>query len=275
MSTALVGGITLGYDDHGAGPPLVLVHGHPFDRTMWRPQVEHFARAGWRVITPDLRGYGQSTVQPGVTTLDTFAGDIDRLLNWLGVDGVILGGLSMGGQIVMDFYRQFPDRIRGLILAATSAHAESDAGRQSRRETAERLLRDGMDGYADEILPGMITPRTITHQPDVATHVMTMMRQTSPAGAAAALRGRAERPDYLATLATVAVPALVIVGTDDAFTPLGDARTIHRQIPHSTLEIIEGAGHLPNLERPTTFNAVLQRFLEALPAATTPPGGTT
>src|SRR5262245_58804383 len=112
MGTASLDTITVGYTDAGAGEPLVLVHGHPFDRTMWQPQVEQFAACGWRVIVPDLRGYGGSTVVPGVTTLETFARDISELLDRLGIGDHVLGGLSMGGQIVLEYYRLFPTRVR-------------------------------------------------------------------------------------------------------------------------------------------------------------------
>ncbi|OMI33162.1 alpha/beta fold hydrolase [Streptomyces sparsogenes] len=264
MSTWSSEGITLGYGDEGSGDPLVLVHGHPFDRTMWRPQVEHFSRAGWRVITPDLRGYGESTVAPGKTTLEAFARDIAGLLDHLGVDRFILGGLSMGGQIVMEFHRLFPGRIRGLLLADTFAAAETEEGRTWRYEMAERLLREGMAGYAEEVLPKMVAPHNIQALPAVAEHVLAMMSGTSPEGAAAALRGRAERPDYTDMLREIAVPTLVVVGSDDEFTPVEDARLIHDRVPDATLAIINEAAHMPNLERPAEFNAALGRFLDSL-----------
>jgi pimeloyl-ACP methyl ester carboxylesterase len=86
VSTVTINGITIGYDDHGSGSPLVLVHGHPFNRSMWRPQLEHFGRSGWRVIAPDLRGYGETTVVPGKTPLDSCARDIAALLDHLAID---------------------------------------------------------------------------------------------------------------------------------------------------------------------------------------------
>ena len=268
MSKVSVNGITMGYDDQGSGEPLLLVHGHPFDRSMWRPQVERFSQVGWRVIAPDLRGYGESSVVPGKTTLETFALDIAGLLDHLHVDRVVLSGLSMGGQIVMECYRLFPHRIRGLVLADTFAAAETDEGRKSRYAAADRLLDEGMAPYADEVLSTMLAPRNIQAMPKVARHVLGMMRGTSPEGAAAALRGRAERPDYRGMLPHISVPTLVVVGSDDEFTPVSDAQLIHARIPNATLEIIDGAAHLPNLERQTEFNASLQRFLGSLPATT-------
>lgn len=267
MSWVVIEGTVIEYDDTGTGEPLVLVHGHPFDRSMWRPQVDRLAEAGWRVITPDLRGYGSSAVVHAVTGLSTFARDIAGLLDHLGQRRAVLGGLSMGGQVVLECYRLFPGRVRGLVLADTSAPSESPEGARNRFETATRLLRDGLHRYAHEVLPKMVARGTIRDRPEVAEHVLGMMRGTSPLGAAAALRGRAARPSYVELLPHVAVPTLVVVGDEDEFTPIADAELIAARVPGATLEIIQGAGHLPNLERPAEFNAALTRFLEPLAAA--------
>ncbi|WP_327129464.1 alpha/beta fold hydrolase [Streptomyces sp. NBC_01727] len=268
MSRISVNGISIGYDDvgsEGPEPPLVLVHGHPFNRSMWAPQLEYFGSSGRRVIAPDLRGYGESTVVPGKTPLETFARDIASLLDHLGVDRFILGGLSMGGQIVMDIHRLFPERICGLLLADTTPQAETQEGRQGRHDTADRLLREGMTPHAHEVLPKMVTPTNIRRLPAVAEHVLGMMRGTSPEGAAAALRGRAERPDYCETLERVGVPTLVVVGSDDEFTPVEDAQLMHKLVQGSTLAVIEGAGHMPNLERTAEFNEALRNLLRSIP----------
>ncbi|GAB2956523.1 alpha/beta hydrolase [Amycolatopsis acidiphila] len=248
----------LRYDDKGTGPVLLLVHGHPFDRTMWHPQLEHFS-ATHRVLVPDLRGYGETPVRGTKTLLQTFAEDLADLLDHLHVDRCVLGGLSMGGQIAMEFQRRFPERLTGLLLADTSPLAETGQGKQNRTEMAARLLREGMGPYADEVLRKMVAPGSS----EVDEHVLAMMRGARPEGAAAALRGRAERPDYVETLRTVRVPTLVVVGSEDEFTPLADAELIHRSVPHSELVVIEGAAHLPNLERPAEFNTALARLLSA------------
>ncbi|MEU9115094.1 alpha/beta hydrolase [Streptomyces sp. NPDC048483] len=252
-------------DGDGDGGTLVLIHGHPFNRSMWRPQIDYFRAAGWRVIAPDLRGYGESPATPGTTRLETFVRDVAGLLDDLEVERFVLGGLSMGGQIVMEFHRQFPDRIRALLLADTFTAADTDEGRAVRRTTADRLLREGMGGYAHEVLPKMVSPRNIEALPDVARHVLAMMQSTSPEGAAAALRGRAERRDYTELLPDIEVPTLVVVGEEDEFTPVSDARIIADRVPDATLKVIAQAAHMPNLERPDEFNAALQEFLEALP----------
>ncbi|RKN35866.1 alpha/beta fold hydrolase [Streptomyces hoynatensis] len=268
--------LTVGYDDEGGrdgavGDPLVLVHGHPFDRSMWRPQLRWFSRYGRRVIAPDLRGYGETTVVPGTTTLDVFARDLAALLDHLGVRRCVLGGLSMGGQIVMEFLRLFPERVGGLLLADTLCAPETPGGRAARYAMAERLLAEGMAGYAAEALPRMMAAYNVEALPSVARHVLGMMRGTPPEGAAAALRGRAVRPDYAPVLRRVAVPTLVVVGQDDEYTPVADARRLHELIPGSVLTVVPGAGHLPNLERSTEFNAALRAFLDGLDRPATRP----
>ncbi|MFE9836222.1 alpha/beta fold hydrolase [Streptomyces sp. NPDC005551] len=253
----------LAYEDKGTDSsrlPLVLVHGHPFDRTMWSPQIAAFSPAR-RVIAPDLRGYGASPVVPGVTPLGVFAEDIAALLDELEVAEFVLGGLSMGGQIVMECYRRFPERIRGLVLADTFPAAETPEGRKARDDMADRLLSEGMRGYADEVLHRMVAPYA---DAGAAAHVHRMMTATSPEGAAAALRGRALRPDYRELLTRVTVPALVVVGADDTYTPVSDAEAMHAALPDATLRIVESAAHLPNLERPAEFNEALAAFLARL-----------
>ncbi|MEU8520768.1 alpha/beta fold hydrolase [Streptomyces sp. NBC_01216] len=259
MPSAQIDGLTIGYEDQGTGPALVLVHGHPFDRTMWHPQVDRFS-ATHRVVAPDLRGYGETTVVPGATALSVFARDLAALLDHLRIGEFVLAGLSMGGQIAMECYRLFPGRVRGLVLVDTFAAAETEEGRAGRNAQADRLLAEGMRGYADEVMDRMVAPYN-TH---AAPHVHRMMCATDPAGAAAALRGRAERPDYRALLTTVSVPALVVVGRDDTYTPVRDAEAMHTALPHSTLVVVERAAHLPNLERPEEFDSALTAFLAAL-----------
>jgi pimeloyl-ACP methyl ester carboxylesterase len=213
------------------------------------------------VIVPDLRGYGETTVVPGKTTLDVFARDIIGLLDRLGVERYHLGGLSKGGQLVMELYRQAPQRIRSLVLADTTAEADTPEGRDARYAMAERLTTEGLAPYADEVLPMMVAPSNITALPEVAEHVLTMMRGAPAEGAAAALRGRAERPDYVETLDRVTVPALVVVGSEDEFTTVAQAQLMADHIADARLVVIDGAAHLPNLERTAEFDAVLLRFL--------------
>ncbi|MEU9099170.1 alpha/beta hydrolase [Streptomyces sp. NPDC048361] len=250
------------HTDEGTGSALLLIHGHPFDRTMWAPQIEEFSRTH-RVIAPDLRGYGGAPAAPGTTLLGDFAADVLALADALGVERFTLGGLSMGGQIVMECYRLFPERIEGLLLADTFPAAETPEGRVARDAMAEHLVREGMAGYAEEVLDKMVAP----YAPEsVRAHVRRMMTATHPEGAAAALRGRARRPDYRALLITVDVPAVVVVGRDDTYTPVADAEAMHAAIAGSALVVVDNAAHMPNLEQPALFNEALRGLLSTVAA---------
>jgi len=260
-------GVDLAYQDVGQGPAIVLVHGHPLDHTMWRPQVE-FLLPHDRVIVPELRGYGTTPLPAGkrVTLLEDFAADILALADHLQIERFVLAGLSLGGQIVLETWRQAPQRIRGLVLADTFARLDTSEQKQTRLATADRFDREGFGNFAAESLHKMITPANAEAFPAVAEHVIGMIHDSNPHGAAAGLRGRTLRRDYIPLLAQIAAPALIIVGREDAYTPVPLAEEMYRGIPGSRLEIIEGSGHMANLERPDEFNMLLGSFLEGLPA---------
>ncbi|MFB7277239.1 alpha/beta fold hydrolase [Streptomyces hydrogenans] len=264
MRTPTLRGVTLGYDDAGptTGLPVLLIHGHPFNRSLWEPQVVALAAAGYRVITPDLRGYGDSEVTPGQVLLSEFADDLAALLDHLDIDRAVVGGVSMGGQIAMEFHHRHRQRVRALVLSDTSAPAETAEGKDFRNRLADRLLAEGMGGYADEVIDKMLAAYNVAALPRVAERVLAMMRATDPRGAAAALRGRAERRDYRDTLPAVREPVLIIVGVDDVYTPVADAETIQRLVPQAVLAVVDGAGHLPGAEQPDRFNAALLDFLD-------------
>lgn len=259
---------TNAYDDVGSGFPIVFIHGHPFNRGMWSPQLDFF-RSEYRVIAPDLRGYGDCPYRAEKTLLSTFAQDIVALLDRLDVGRFVLCGLSMGGQIVLECYRQFPERIAGLVLADTFATLDTPGRRQLRLDTADRLIAEGMKRYSAQELPKMIAPHHVQTMPEVAAHVLSMMETTPPEGAAAALRGRAERMDYTPLLKRIHVPTLIIVGDQDAYTPVPDARFMHERIAGSELVVVDDAGHMPNLEQPAAFNSALSKFLAQAVTATT------
>ncbi|MGW7102794.1 alpha/beta fold hydrolase [Streptomyces sp. NPDC054838] len=253
------------FDDFGPrdAEAVLLVHGHPFNRTMWIPQATALAAADYRAITPDLRGYGENPARPGTTPFAAFADDLVALLDHLDIEQAVVGGVSMGGQIAMELWLRHPGRVRGLVLSDTSPVPETEDGKTFRRELAERLRTEGMKPYAEEVIDKMLAPYNVTGMPETAAAVTAMMCATDPEGAAAALRGRAERPDYRPALAALpaSVPCLVLVGADDVYTPVADAEALHALVPHSRLAVIERAGHLPGVERPEAFNRALLDFL--------------
>ena len=256
----VVNGVEIAYDDVGSGPVVVLLHGYPFNRSLWRHQMA-VLQQDYRVIVPDLRGHGESSVPPGPATMELMAGDVAGLLDSLDIAQATIGGLSMGGYVALAFYRLFPSRVRAMILAATRAQADNDEAKQNREVQATKARLEGMDGIADTLLPKMLTAETVTKRPEIVKHLRGMMASTNPEGAAAALQGMAIRRDQTSFLPQIAAPTLILVGSEDAITPPTDAEMMHREIPGSRLKIIKGAGHVLNLEKPEEFNAEITKFL--------------
>lgn len=262
---ARVRGIEIAYEDEGEGAPVVLLHGFPFNRSLWREQVEAL-RDGYRVVVPDLRGHGETSLTRGVTAMEEMAEDVASLLDELGVGRAFVGGLSMGGYVALAFFRSHPERVRALVLADTRATADTDEGRRVREETALRALSDGMEPISSAMLPKLLAAKTLEGRPDVVERVRAMILSTNPEAAAAALRGMAMRRDQTELLEEMNVPALVIVGSEDVLTPPADSEAMHSKIRDSRLVTVEGAGHLSNVERPAEFNLTLRQFLDALPS---------
>jgi 3-oxoadipate enol-lactonase len=263
MSKATINGIELNYQVKGNGTPIILVHGHPFDHTMWQPQIEVFSKH-YQVITPDLRGYGKSSLpDPENTKFADYATDVLRLADHLGADSFHLAGLSMGGQLIMEIYRQAPARVKSLILADTFAGLDTPDAKKARDEGAAKLEKEGMNGYADESIYKMIKSDHVASMPAVAGHVLKMMKATSPVSAATAMRARSGRIDYLnEVLPKIHIPTLIIVGRQDEFTPVAKAEEMQHALQNCALVIIENAGHMPNLEQPEAFNKIVLDFLK-------------
>jgi hypothetical protein len=233
---------------------------------MWRPQVSVVVSKGWRVIAPDLRGYGESSRGEGTPAFEDYGSDLLAMLDTLGLERVVVGGLSMGGQIAMEVCRQAPERVRGLLLAATFPQRESPEGKARRFAMADRLLKEGMAGYADEVLAKMVGAACLKQRPEIGEAVLAMMRATDPQAAAAALRARALRPPYEPVLEAFDRPATVVVGDEDAFTTWSDAQSMASRLTDCDLRWMAGVGHMPNLERPDEFNAALMRLLDRVGA---------
>jgi 3-oxoadipate enol-lactonase len=261
MTLTRINDIQMAYTDSGIGRPVVLIHGYPFNRTLWDEQVAELSNS-YRVIVPDLRGFGESDASDGPATMDQMAQDVALLLDHLGIARATIAGLSMGGYVALAFYKQLSSRVRALVLADTRAQADTEEAKQTRAQQAEKALAEGMAGIADAMLPKLLTPETVSKRPEVVKRVRDMMLKTKPEGAAAALRGMAQRDDQTDLLPKISVPALIIVGADDAITPVADSEKMHHAIAGSRLVVLENAGHVSNLERTEQFNYALLEFLK-------------
>ena len=262
MIALLPGGSELAYDEAGSGLPLLLVHGWPYDRTMWAGQLGGLATYA-RVLAPDLRGAGASTVR-GPYTMDQYADDLVAFLDSLGLARAVVCGLSMGGYIAFSMLRRHRDRFRGLILADTRATADTEETRANRQRLIAVIEQEGMAALASRQLGSSLARSTIERQAPITETVRRMMSSAPAEGAIGALRAMAGRPDSTPLLRTIDVPTLVVGGAEDSITPPDVLREMAAGIPNSRIEILEHGGHLSPLERPAAFNHVVTEFLGSL-----------
>jgi pimeloyl-ACP methyl ester carboxylesterase len=262
---ALVDGLEIGYDDVGTGIPVVLIHGFPHHRGLWSSQVSALVDRA-RCIAPDLRGFGEtSAIAP--YTVDQYADDVLVLLESSRIERAVIVGLSMGGYVAFAFWRRHRARVRGLVLADTKAGADSAEGKQKRMDMMALARERGSVAVADAMMPGMVGKSTREKSPEIVEAVYRMLSMAPTAGILGALEAMMNRPDSTETLPTIDVPTLIIVGEEDALTPPKESEAMRSAIRGSRLEVLAGAGHLTNMERPAAFNHVLSEFLSSLTLA--------
>jgi pimeloyl-ACP methyl ester carboxylesterase len=257
MSTANIDGVQIAYRDEGRGRPLLLIHAFPLSGAMWEQQIAALSQS-YRLIVPDLRGFGASPAVPSTTSLDQYADDLAGLLDQLGLQHVAVAGLSMGGYIAFALLRRHRERVDALILADTRSQPDTEDGRRTREENARLVEQQGPRAIADQMLPKLLSASA---PEQLQAKVRRLIEANERAGIAAALRAMAARRDSTPLLATIAVPTLIVVGADDGLTPPSDARAMHAAIAGSQFAELPGAGHLANLEAPEAFNAVLADLL--------------
>jgi pimeloyl-ACP methyl ester carboxylesterase len=254
----------MSFDDLGDGPAVVLLHAFPLARAMWRPQVEAL-KADYRLIVPDLRGFGGSAGFADGMSVETLADDVAALLDELKVPGpVVLGGLSMGGYVALAFARRHPARLRGLVLADTKADPDDAEGRANRDRLIAFAQNNTARAVIDQMLPKLLGVDTTARHSEVVEEVRAIGSRQAAAGIVSALKALRDRPDANTGLSAIAVPTLVIVGRDDTLTPPAKSEAMAATVPNARLVVLDGAGHLSNLEQPERFNAALRSFLQAI-----------
>lgn len=263
---ALINGTRLAWREAGAGQPLVLLHGFPFDSRLWEPQLGALP-AGWRAIAPDLRGFGRSRAGDLPLTMEQHARDVRALLELLGIEQAVVAGLSMGGYCALALHRLDPARVRALVLCDTRAEPDTDENRRQRAAQVAIARERGVDDVVRPMLARLLAPATVAGNPALARGLEELMRGTPPATLVAALQGLASRPDAQPQLAGIRVPTLVLGGELDEITPPAVLRQLAADIPGARLELLPGAGHVSNLEAEAGFNAALHAFLAELPGA--------
>jgi 3-oxoadipate enol-lactonase len=258
----LVGGIATAVDVLGDGPPILLVHGFPLDRTVWRHLAAQLT--GWRRIAPDLRGMGLSDAPEGDYSIADYADDMTALLDVLDVERAVVCGLSMGGYVALEMAHRHPERVRALILMATRAEADSEDGKAARDEMIRQLEGESAEVIVDPLLPKLLAPATRSTAPQVVEHLRTMITAGPVSGLIGAVRAMRNREDLSGQLQGIEVPTLVVAGREDRLIPGTQTRALAQAVPGAQYTEIPAAGHLVPLEQPVATGRVVTEFLQLL-----------
>ena len=255
--------------DSGQGPAVVLLHAFPMDSALWSAQRRALAEDGFRVVTPDLPGFGGSAVSAAQPSLDAMAGEVAALMEHLGIERAVVGGLSMGGYVAMAMLRRHPERVGALILADTKAVADTPEAAAGRLDVATAVLEAGSAaGLADGMLTGLLGDTTRASRPDVVDTVRRWIAAQPAAGVAWAQQAMAARPDSLADLAAFGGPVLVVYGDQDSISPAPAAQAIAEAAraggsPTTVVEIAD-TGHLTAIEDPDAVTRALRTWLRSI-----------
>jgi pimeloyl-ACP methyl ester carboxylesterase len=253
-------GFPLCYEESGSGAPLLLIHGFPLSAAIWREQTAGLG-GKFRVIAPDLRGFGKSGLSPEECTMDRYADDLIALLDHLGIGRAAVCGMSMGGYVLLNLLERYPERVAAACFMVTRAGADDEEGKARRLMLADAVLATGAAVAADAFSKVLFAPQTAAERPELIEEVRQIMMAATPAGLAGGLLAMRNRPDYSSRLTLCTVPALVIGAEDDLAMPPAESRQLAAGIPGSRLCMIAGAGHMVMMEQPVAVNRALEEFL--------------
>lgn len=245
----------------GAGWPVVLLHAFPLSAEMWRPQLDHVPD-GCQFISPDLGGFGGSSPLPA-STMDAFVDDVVALLDHLEIDRATIGGVSMGGYIAFALFRKVPERVTALVLANTRPQADTPEGREGRLKMRQLVAQSGVSAVADQMLPKLLGETSRRERPDLTARVRALIEANTADGVRAAIDAMMTRADSTDLLQRIGRPTLIIAGAEDTLIPRAAADAMHTGIARSRLVVLEGAGHLSNVETPEAFSDALADFLSS------------
>jgi 3-oxoadipate enol-lactonase len=257
----IVNGLVVSYNDNGPidAPVIIFVHGFPFNKWMWARQADDLKNQ-YRVIAYDIRGYGDSESGNEEFTIDLFISDLIAFMNKLGLDKVMLCGLSMGGYIALGAIEKFPERFSALVLSDTQCEADTAAAGKKRLEAIETIKEKGQAFFAEETLKKLVASESFTNRGDEIKAIREMILNTSKQSLYKTLLALMMRKETCSRLAEIKVPVLIMTGEEDEVIPADKARYMHEKIEHSYLHFIEHAGHVANMENAPVFNSNLRKF---------------
>jgi 3-oxoadipate enol-lactonase len=257
-------GITVCYDDIGTGIiPIIFIHGFPFDKSSWQPQIE-FLKNTQRVIAYDIRGFGKSSAGSVKTSISLFADDLIKLMDALQINKAVVCGLSMGGYILLNAITHYPERFTAIILSDTQCIADSDEAKKKRYKTIDQIEAGGLNDFAEAFIKNIFCQESLNNNTELIQKIKNIILSTLPETITGTLSTLAQRPEMCSSLNEISIPALILCGKEDIITPLAQAESLHSSIPNSELYSIDNAGHMSNLEQPDRFNLHLAVFISGL-----------
>ena len=256
--------ITLSYNDFGKGEvPVIFIHGFPFNKNMWQPQME-VLKETHRVIALDLRGFGNSLSNKEDLSITLFADDLILFMDALKIRKAVICGLSMGGYIVLNAVKRYQERFSAIVLSDTQCIADNDEAKKKRLSTIEEINQNGLENFATGFVKNIFSEYSLLNKPDLVKAILNTILSTSPTTIMGTLRALAERSETCSTLNSINIPALILCGREDKITPLGQSEMMNKAIKNSAFHIINNAGHMSNLENNTDYNLYLKEFLEII-----------
>jgi 3-oxoadipate enol-lactonase len=260
-----IDGLKTYYVDLGTGfIPIIFIHGFPFDKSTWRPQMQFFKKTH-RVIAYDIRGFGKSDSGAEKDSIIMYAEDLLKFMDALHIEKAIVCGLSMGGYILLNAVHISPSRFDAIILADTKCEADTELVKAKRLKTVEDIKANGLYGFLNGFLKSVFCEKTFKENKNMVENVEETMFSSSQATISKALVAMAERTEMCSTLIDINIPTLIICGKEDSITPVKQSKFLQQNIKKSSLHIIENAGHLSNIEQSSKFNKLVQHFLENKP----------
>lgn len=264
------GDITVCYDDLGSGSlPLLFIHGFPFDKSMWHPQMESLKYTN-RVISYDIRGFGKTSSGNEKPGIRLFADDLIKFMDALQINKAIVCGLSMGGYILLNALNRYSQRFEGVILCDTQCIADSHEVKEKRFKTIAQIKKNGLSEYADNFIRTLFTEESINTNKAVVDKIKTIIISTRQESITQTLRALADRQESCFSLPEIRIPALIICGRQDMVTPVSQSEYLYGYIAHSEMHTIDKASHMSNLEQPEEFNRYVLSFISTLQPAAIP-----
>ncbi len=242
--------------------PLILLHAFPLDRQMWRHQLDGLSENAY-VLAPDLPGFGDSPLSDTPGSMADYVKQIITFMDEQNIEQALIGGCSMGGYILFEFWRTMPRRIMGLMLCNTKAEADTGEQMNNRFKMAETVRNEGVDLLVGTMPEKLLGKTTQSKNYELVKEIEESIESTNQEGIVQAQIAMASRPGSLVTLESIVAPTLIIVGEEDELTPPSAAEVMHQRIPTADLVIVNNAGHLSPIEQPNIVNAAILNFLQS------------